>query len=534
MKRPLDAAAWAVAAVAVVTGLGAYGLVEPSDARYAEIAREMWTAGDWVFPRLLGILHFHKPPLVYWLSAAGYALLGPTEWGARLCLAVLAAGLAWVVYRFARKHLGPGCAPWAVLMLVTTPAVVGASRMLTTDLLVSLCQAVVLAAWFDLWAGTGGRGSRIALYLALGAGFLAKGPVAWLVPAAVVLAFCAAHRGQGKRRVPWGLPWGIPLVLAVATPWYAYVLWKTPGLLDYFLTSQLAGRLRAGGMGHPHPWHYYLLVFPALGLPWLVLAPRGARALGGARRATAGFLALWAVVPPVLFSVPATKLPLYVLPAYPAVALLAAAALGDPAAAPRREVRWLGAGFVVLALALGVVGLGAVPVRGGDLAGLAPDRAAALFLPLAGAVGVAGALALAWTASPRGPVSAAVLALAGALAFAPAWAFSRGDDLPVRSARTVGLAAAGQLRDGDVLVEYRDLAAGLPFYAGRMPVLAGIRRETRFEPRTAERLLSRDAFRALWAGPRRVLAVTRQKHRGGIPGGTELARGGGYVLVANR
>jgi 4-amino-4-deoxy-L-arabinose transferase len=79
--------AWAISLAAVVflAGLGSYGLVEQSDARYAEIAREMRNSGDYLVPTLLGIKHFHKPPLIYWLTIPGYALLGQSEWGASTC-----------------------------------------------------------------------------------------------------------------------------------------------------------------------------------------------------------------------------------------------------------------------------------------------------------------------------------------------------------------------------------------------------------------------------------------------------------------
>lgn len=528
MPRPGDAAAFGLVLAAFWVGLGSYGLVEPSDARYAEIAREMWTSGDWAFPRLLGILHFHKPPLLYWLAAGGYAIVGPTEWGARACQGVLGLGLAALVWRFARRHLHRDAAAWAVALVATTPAVLAAERMLTTDLLLASAQTLALTAWYDVWSGKGGRGARLCFYGALGLVFLAKGPVGWLVLALILLPFARWARGQGGRQVPWGLAWGAAAAAAVALPWYLYAVTKTPGLLPYFLGGQLASRVREGGLGHPHPWYYFAYVFPALGLPWVLLAPSGWRRLSAGSPPLGRFLLLWAAVPPLFFTLPASKLPLYVLLSYPALALLGSEALAgrEP---PRRAVRAAGVLLLALAAGVGAIRAGMIPLGGGDWAEVPPGDLARLCLPMALAALAAGAAAIA--RAPR--VGAA--AVAACLAALAAWGFSQGDRLPLRSARTVGLAAAAELGEGDVLAEYRDLAAGLPFYAGRLPLLAAIERETRFEAAGAgDRLVDDTAFRALWDGPRRVLAVTGARRAGELPHGRELARGGGFVLLANR
>jgi hypothetical protein len=100
--------------------------------------------------------------------------------------------------------------------------------------------------------------------------------------------------------------------------------------------------------------------------------------------------------------------------------------------------------------------------------------------------------------------------------------------------KIVGRAAALELRHEDAFAEYRDLSSGLPFYADRMPLLAGIRREIQFEAaEISHRLISREEFRDLWPGRRRVLAVTRLRHADDLTGARELARGGGYALLAN-
>jgi len=534
MKGSLSpAAAFLLAAAVFLAGLGSYGLVEQSDARYAEIAREMRISGDYLAPTLLGIKHFHKPPLIYWLTQPGYALLGQNEWGARIFLAAAGLLLAGGVYRFALRHL-PATAPWSVLLLATTPAVIGASRMLTIDLLLTLCLATALMAWYDVRSGTGRRGALVAFYASVGLAFLAKGPVGWLLLLLVIAPAAWLTRGTTPRlRRSWGLAWGIPLALAIAAPWYLVVMVKTPGLTGYFLGQQLAGRLKEGGLGHPHPWHYFLGVYPGLGLPWILLAPAGWRVIRRRDRSLAAFLALWAIVPPLFFSLPATKLPLYVLPAFPAVALLACAALEDPRAA-RRPLLIAGGAYLFLGVALALVGAGVVPVAGGDLGQLTTSSLRLLALPSALALLLAGAAAL---ISAGGWPQRACLALFFGLAFPVAWTFTHGAVAPLNSMKTVGQAVAREYRVGDSLVMFRTSALGLPFYAGAAPrpLLVGVPREIMFEdPRNPPPLLEDDRFRRLLARPERVLVVTTERWRRDLPGLREIASGGGYLLLANR
>jgi 4-amino-4-deoxy-L-arabinose transferase-like glycosyltransferase len=286
-------------------------------------------------------------------------------------------------------------------------------------------------------------------------------------------------------------------------------------------------------MGHPHPWYYFLGVYPCLGLPWIFLAPAGWRVIRRRDPSLATFLGLWAIVPPIFFSLPATKLPLYTLPAYPAIALLASAALEEPRAA-RRPLLFAGGVFLLLGIALAAVGLGAVPVAGRDLAQLSAHTLRLLAVPSALALIIAGVMAL--TSAGARPQRACLSLFLG-LAFLVAWTFSNGAAAPFNSTRTVGLAVAREYRSGDTLVIFRSAAQGLPFYTGSAPrpLLVGVPRETGFEdPGKAPPLLGEPLFRKMLAGPGRVLVVTQEKRRTELPQLREIARGSGYLLLENR
>lgn len=522
-----DAAAFIAAALVLWAGLGSYGLIEPSDARYAEISFEMWQTGDYIYPKLMGIHHFHKPPLIFWLSSLGYAIFGPNEWGARACLAVLGMLLSFITWNFARRFLDGEGAPWSVVFLVTTPAVIAASRMLTTDLLLITCQTALLSSWYALWSGRGRGADRLVLYLSAGLAFLAKGPVAWAVPVLIILPFSLLRRGRETREKPaWGLRWGIPLALAVALPWYLIVVSQTPGLFQYFTGDQIMGRVSAGGAGHVKPWHFFLPLFPALGIPWIFFAPAGWRRLRTSAPPTAVFLLLWVAVPPLFFSLPATKLPLYILLSYPAFALLAGEASARGADGLKLPLKLSGA--IMAALGVGLLVAGAVlpSTREGDL--FSP----AALLPLSAVFLLSGSAAV---ANSRRRPRRALLVLTAGLLLVPVWFLFGKEGIHLRSARIVGTAARAVLQEDDILAEYRTLASGLPFYSGRQPLIAWVPRETLFErEEVKKRVIDAAAFLDIWHGRQRVLVVTRARHLGDLPGARKIAEGGSYVLASNR
>jgi len=109
--------AWGLPALVLLATCGLLGLFEPTETRYAEIAREMLRSGDWLVPRLNGIAHFHKPPIAYWGAAAGMSVAGVNEWGARI-FGALAAGLTlWASVRLARRLEGSAAAALTPVLL---------------------------------------------------------------------------------------------------------------------------------------------------------------------------------------------------------------------------------------------------------------------------------------------------------------------------------------------------------------------------------------------------------------------------------
>jgi len=296
--------------------LGSYGLIETSDARYSEISLEMADSGDYITPRLNGIKHFDKPPLTYWLAATGIRLLGKNEWGTRIFQAVAALIILIMVFLFTKTFFNRKDAIYSVLFLAATPIFFGSSHVLTTDLLNSLATTGALFSFF-LWYKNQKFFYLAAFYVIIGISFLIKGPIGLFVVLPIIILFLLSEhnlRALSKMKL-----WMFLLSFAVAAPWYIALIKQNPGLLSYLIDKQLLSRLHKGGLGHPRPMLYYLWIFPSMMFP-AVIPAFFQKKINQIKR----FLLIGALWSPLFFSIPATKLPLYILPSAPFVAILAA------------------------------------------------------------------------------------------------------------------------------------------------------------------------------------------------------------------
>ena len=399
-SEPVDAGArgrsWLLAALLAIGALriatlGVVPLIDKSEARYAEIGRQMVVTGNWLTPQLeAGRPFWGKPPLHFWATALGLSALGSSELAARLPSLLGALVVLLVAGRVALQLRGAAVALLACLILASCALFYTLAAQVSLDLTLTACTSLALAATFLAHGQANARASRRLHwlgFLALGAGLLAKGPVmVALWAGTLALAALLSRDLRWLRGVPWAS--GSLLAACVSLPWFLAAEHSTPGFLRYFFVHENFLRFLVSdygdlyGHGHALPygtiWGFALLAL----LPWspaiLVLAWKGLRTgtLARLRQDPArAFLLAWSLTPLLFFTSSRSVVVTYLLPALPAVAVLLADALlprdavGEgvqPAATARPGLAaglLLGNGLVLVSVVVGLALLGhRVPV----------------------------------------------------------------------------------------------------------------------------------------------------------------------------
>ena len=310
--------------------LGSVALFEPDEGRNAEKAREILLLPDWLTPHE----NFHpvldKPIAFYWLIALSYKLFGVSEWAARLPSALAALGCIALVYLFTRDHWGEKQALWSGLILLTSLEFFILARLVIFDMSLAFFLTLSLSAFYrashcdDLHRR---RVLCLLLYSGLGIATLIKGLIGIVVPGMVIFSYLALTQQWSILRRIELLP-GALLLLAVVLPWYLEVGARHEGYLRYFFWHEHFGRFVGDSFNRTQSWYYFVLVALIGFFPWTFAWPfmvSGCRRWVGDDKTL--FLLLWAGLPILFFSVSKSKLPHYLLPIFPALAILTASRL---------------------------------------------------------------------------------------------------------------------------------------------------------------------------------------------------------------
>lgn len=306
-------------------------LVGPDEGRYAEIPREMVVSGDWLTPRLNGLKYFEKPPLQYWTTAAAFTLFGEYHWATRLWTALTGFLGILAVYFTGRRLFGPEAGLYGALVLASSLLYVLIGHINTLDMGVTFFMTLGLAGFLLAQHGAAsGRERRNWMWLtwaALALSVLSKGLMGVVLPGAVLVIYSLVERDFSVwRRLHIGS--GIALFLAIAAPWFVAVSIVNPEFFRFFFIHEHFERFLTKAHGRYHPWWYFVPVFLAGILPWLTLAfdtlVRAWKQESGStgKFRPQRFLFVWAVFIYFFFSISSSKLPSYILPVFPALALL--------------------------------------------------------------------------------------------------------------------------------------------------------------------------------------------------------------------
>jgi len=315
--------------------LGERKLVRTDEGRYAEIAREMVVTGDWTTPRLNGYKYFEKPALQYWATAAAFELFGVREWTARLWAALTGFLGVLLVLHFGNRVFGPPVGGLAAAVLAGSAlwAVIG--HMNTLDMGVSFFMSlavfgVVLAQLDDAtarerwwWMHAAWAGAALAM--------LSKGLIGIVLPAGAFVLYVLVQR-DWRRLARLHMGTGLLLFLAIATPWFVAVSAANDEFFRFFFIQEHFQRFLTKVHGRYEPAWYFIPMLLIGFSPWILsLAPALVQAWRHAperdpegKFRPARLLLIWSVTVFVFFSASSSKLPSYILPIFPALAVLVA------------------------------------------------------------------------------------------------------------------------------------------------------------------------------------------------------------------
>ena len=324
-------------------GLGRLPLVGPDEPRYAQVAREMFQRGDWITPTLGGHTWFEKPALLYWMMIAAFRAFGVSEWSTRLGPAIAGlltiVALCWISRRVERRqgHGTGGFSFFSTLVIASSGGLIVFSRAASFDIVITMTITWALSFFLASEIEEKRQNWFLAgFYCFVGFSLLAKGLVGIVVPFGVIGLFYLFRRKFPDRRVLISLVWGIPLALGVAALWYGPVIARHGWLfVDQFFIQHHFARYFSNKYQHPQPIYFYGPVILMLSVPWtlwlieaLVKAKGWQWSSDEPASRTRVFALAWFIVPIFVFSFSGSKLPAYVLPSLPAVALLVSERLG--------------------------------------------------------------------------------------------------------------------------------------------------------------------------------------------------------------
>ncbi|MEE9561675.1 MAG: glycosyltransferase family 39 protein [Thermoanaerobaculia bacterium] len=451
--------------------LGSRALWDNDEGIHAAIAQNMLVTGDWVTPTFNGESFYDKPALFNWLGALSFKFVGFSELAARLPAALLGLACVLGTYLLGRKLFGSSVGFLAGLILASSGLFLLLSRTVQYDMCLTFFTTLSL---FFFYSGIVDEKNRrryfLLFYVAVAFAVLAKGPLGLMLPALVIGPYLLLTR-QLRMLRQMQIGWGALIVLAIASPWYILMTVRNEDYLSHFFLGQNLGYFLSAESRHPEPFYFYLLALPLLIFPWsgflLLAIYRPLRDPHSRSQDPIRFLLIWVIVIFFFFSLAVSKLETYLLPLFPAVALLIALLweelLTTRHEGLRRGLLWFHLPVVGLSLAAVPYVWLYPPLEKTLRYGIDQTVLYALVLPTAGLL--TASLWFLWSRRYAACLAALVgVMVVGLVVFTTMYAPATD---PYRSTKHLALKVDPRLSPGERLVFFGRLRDSALFYTGR-------------------------------------------------------------------
>jgi len=493
--------------------IGNRPLSVPDEARYVEIPREMVETGNYLTPRLNGVKYFEKPVLFYWLEALSIRLFGLHESTLRLWPAVFALFGCLSVYVAGRRLFGRRAGLVAAIVLATSILYYSLSRAIILDMPVSVLLSAALLSFLIGMHEVPGLRRRFFLwsfYVFCALAVLTKGLIGIVIPGMIIGAWIVTL-GEWRVLRTIYLPSGLALFLLIAAPWHILVIRANPEFFHFYFIQEHFLRYLTKMHGRYHPlWFFIPIILVGL-FPWSAFLMQAVRhSLPATWRERhehrdALFLMLWAVLVFLFFTASDSKLPPYILPVFPPLALLIGRYLAE--AWDSKEFPGLRLGyhiFLTAALLLAGAFLVAPYVSPTENVQALGGYSYLLAVTLAVGAGLAWALAQYRGFQPSfiAVVAMSVLFLLEVNAAAPR--------VQANSIKDLAVTLRPLLKPGDAVASYSTYYQDLPVYLEKRIIVVGWKGELEFGTQvedTTKWMMEPDAFWKRWRGPETLYMI---------------------------
>lgn len=525
--------------VAFFQFLGRIPLIDPDEARYAEIPREMLERGDFITPMLNYVKFFDKPPLHYWLSALSMAIFGQNEFAARFTGAAMGLLTVLLVYYAGRRLFGRREGLLAALILGASTGFLVQARYNVTDMTLT-CTLSATLVFFILAVREGEPRKGLyyhLFYLFAGLAMLAKGLIGIVFPGAIIFLFMLTT-GRWRIIKEMRLATGIPLFLLVCAPWFILVSIRNPEFARYFFIHEHFERFTTTVHHRKQGFWFYIPVLAGTMLPWSFFVPSAFRGVWRERLTPNGsarlYLVIWAAFIFLFFSKSSSQLVPYILPVFPPLALLigvAFARFSDGFARSLKIEGYTVAGFLIILGAAAICYPGFAPrpeisvIGGATIGGIFLLEGLIAFRNIS-----RGSPVLLFTGLL---LCSYIVGIAG-----PPFVLARVAEK--KSDRDLALIISEKAGKDAVIASFGPLQ-GLTYYTRKRVVIIGKKAEFEFGSQQGDQTAwfpDLRRFAGVWDSPAPVFAVLKENDLKGFQGIVHIsprvvAQKGGKVLITN-